>query len=113
MYRRTFFQLLAAAAAGPRSLFASPRGVADTRPRTGPSPVRAGLPTLRVVSNYAPAPTPGMPGPYPGRVVSVKSDKCVDTSTGAANEEIVREMMGRGMRSLTGAAGTPDAWRRF
>ena len=27
---------------------------------------------------------PGMPGPYPGRVVSVASDKSVDVSTGAA-----------------------------
>jgi hypothetical protein len=54
-----------------------------------------------------------MPGPYPGRVVSVKSDKCVDTSTGAANDEAVREMMARGMRTLTGAGTTADAWRRF
>src|SRR3954452_7107285 len=113
MYRRSFFQLLAAAAAAPRSLFASPGAVADTRPQTGPSQVRAALPTLRVVSSYAPAPTPGMPGPYPGRVVSVKSDRCVDTSTGAANDEVVREMMARGMRTLTGAAATPEAWRRF
>src|SRR3954449_9943669 len=113
MYRRSFFQLLAAAAAAPRSLFASPGAVADTRTQTGPSQVRAALPTLRVVSSYAPAPTPGMPGPYPGRVVSVKSDRCVDTSTGAANDEVVREMMARGMRTLTGAAATPEAWRRF
>jgi len=54
-----------------------------------------------------------MPGPYPGRVVSVKSDKCVDTVTGRANDEVVREMMARGMRTLTGAGTTPDAWRRF
>src|SRR5260221_14458792 len=54
-----------------------------------------------------------MPGPYPGRVVSVASAKCVDTATGAANDEAVREMMARGMRTLTGAATTPDAWRRF
>jgi len=54
-----------------------------------------------------------MPGPYPGRVVSVKSDKCVDTVTGRANDEVVREMMARGMRTLTGAGTTSDAWRRF
>jgi hypothetical protein len=113
MYRRNFFQLLAAAAAAPRSLFASFRAVADTRPPTGPSQARAAPPPLRVVSSYAPAPTPGMPGPYPGRVVSVKSDRCVDTSTGAANDDVVREMMARGMRTLTGAPATPEAWRRF
>jgi hypothetical protein len=54
-----------------------------------------------------------MPGPYPGRVVSVNSAKCVDTTTGSANDEIVREMMARGMRTLTGARTTRDAWRRF
>ena len=53
-----------------------------------------------------------MPGPYPGRVVSVTSAKSVDTTTGAANAEAVREMMARGMRTLTGADTTPDAWRR-
>jgi uncharacterized protein (DUF362 family) len=68
---------------------------------------------LKVVSRYAPAATPGMPGPYPGRVVSVTSGRSVDTTTGAANADVVREMMARGMRALTGAASTTDAWRRF
>ena len=75
--------------------------------------VRSGLPALRVVSRYAPAASPGMPGPYPGRVVSVTSAASVDVATGAANGEAVREMMARGMRTLTGATTTPDAWRRF
>jgi Domain of unknown function (DUF362) len=68
---------------------------------------------LKVVSRYAPAAAPGMPGPFPGRVVSVASASSVDTTTGAANAETVREMMARGMRALTGAASTADAWRRF
>jgi hypothetical protein len=46
-------------------------------------------------------------------VVAVTSPKSVDTTTGAANDEAVREMMARGMRALTGAGTTPDAWRRF
>ena len=62
---------------------------------------------------YAPAKMPGMPGPYPGRVVAVKSDKSVDTATDTANDDVVREMMARGMRKLTGAGTTADAWRRF
>jgi Domain of unknown function (DUF362) len=74
---------------------------------------RAGLPSLRVVSRYTAAATPGMPGPYPGRVVSVTSASSVDPATGAANDEAVREMMARGMRTLTGATTTSDAWRRF
>ena len=74
---------------------------------------RTGVPGVRVMSAYKPAPTPGMPGPYPGRVVSVRSDRSIDTATGAANDEAVREMMARGMRALTGAATTTEAWRRF
>ena len=95
MHRRAFVQLLAAA------------------PFARTLQIRSGLPPLRVVSSFAPAASPGMPGPYPGRVVAVSSDTCVDTSTGAANDETVREMMARGMRTLTGAGTTPDAWRRF
>ena len=54
-----------------------------------------------------------MPGPYPGRVVAISSEKSVDVTTGNANGDVVREMMTRGMRSLTGASSTADAWRRF
>jgi hypothetical protein len=46
-------------------------------------------------------------------VVSVKSATCVDASTGRADAAIVREMMARGMRMLTGASTTSDAWRHF
>jgi hypothetical protein len=95
MHRRTFVRLLAGAASA------------------ASFQTRAGLPGFRVVSGYAPARTPGMPGPYPGRVVAVRSDASVDTSTGQANAEIVREMMARGMRTLTGASSTSEAWRRF
>jgi uncharacterized protein (DUF362 family) len=95
MHRRSFVRLLAAA------------------PLAGTLQNLSGIPALRVESNYAPAKVPGMPGPYPGRVVSVKSDKAVDTSTGRADDAIVREMMAQGMRTLTGAATTTDAWRRF
>lgn len=70
-------------------------------------------PTLSVVTRYAAAARPGMPGPYPGRVVSVHSERCVDTDTSAANDEVVREMLARGMRQLTGAATPLDAWRQF
>src|SRR6266508_3373245 len=68
---------------------------------------------MKPCSRLRSAATPGMPGPYPGRVVSVKSAKCVDTSTGQADDAIVREMMARGMRTLTGASTTSAAWRRF
>ncbi|MEO6237976.1 MAG: DUF362 domain-containing protein [Vicinamibacterales bacterium] len=111
MHRRAFVRLLAAAAA---SANATADAAAEAGSRVRPAvQIRSGLPALRVVSKYAPAARPGMPGPYPGRVVSVASAASVDTATGAANAETVREMMARGMRVLTGAATTPDAWRRF
>ncbi len=71
------------------------------------------LPKLRVVSKYAPASVPGMPGPYPGTVVSVHSDKAVDVETSAADAAVVREMMARGMCALTGDTTAGAAWRRF
>ena len=95
MNRRTFVRLLAAT------------------PLATKLQIRTGLPPLKVVSRYTPAAVPGMPGPYPGRVVRVRSDKSVDTATGAANNDVVREMMAQGMRTLSGAASTADAWRRL
>jgi uncharacterized protein (DUF362 family) len=71
------------------------------------------IPEYRIVSSYKPAAHPGMPGPYPGKVVSVKSAKCLDETGEQINAEVVREMMERGMRELTGEAKTIDAWRRF
>jgi hypothetical protein len=109
MDRRDFVRLLAALSV---NTAASPDVAAKPRSRTALQ-ARSGLPSLRVVSRYVPAAVPGMPGPYPGRVVSVTSEKSIDTATGAANDEAVREMMARGMRTLTGATTTPDAWRRF
>jgi uncharacterized protein (DUF362 family) len=54
-----------------------------------------------------------MPGPYPGRVVSVRSESCVDASTSAADAGAVREMMARGICALTGDRTPLAAWRRF
>jgi hypothetical protein len=71
------------------------------------------LPKLRIVTPFAPAARPGMPGPYPGKVVAVRSEKCVDTETSAANDAVVREMMARGMCALTGKATALEAWREF
>jgi uncharacterized protein (DUF362 family) len=64
------------------------------------------------VTSYAPAAVPGMPGPYPGRVVSVKAAGSIDAS-GAIVDDVVREMLDRGLRGLTGEATTLAAWRRF
>lgn len=100
MNRRTFLELLAAA-----KLAAAARTEASIA--EGPAPA------YRIVSSYAPAPTPGMPGPWPGRVVSVRSPRCLDEAGTVVNEGVVREMMDRGMRALTGETTTFGAWRRF
>jgi hypothetical protein len=73
----------------------------------------ASLPKLHVVSRYHPTAQPGMPGPFPGTVVSVASDRCVDPETNLANAEVVRDMMAKGMCALTGATTPREAWRRF
>jgi uncharacterized protein (DUF362 family) len=95
MDRRAFLELLAAAPLA--------------------STVRAeeAVPGYRIVSRHASAAVPGMPGPWPGRVVSVRSPRCLDEAGVVVDTEVVREMMDRGMRALTGEAATLDAWRRF
>ncbi len=104
MKRRTFVRLLAVAAS---ARAATPLEAAPA------AQLRTGLPARRVVTAYAPVAGLGMPGPYPGRVVTVKADRSVDVTTGQADDGVVREMMAQGMRALTGASSTADAWRRF
>ncbi|MFN0087040.1 MAG: DUF362 domain-containing protein [Blastocatellia bacterium] len=55
----------------------------------------------------------GMPGPYPGQVVSVKSEGVLSADGKEIDAGIVREMMERGMRALTKQRHTLDAWRQF
>ena len=102
MKRRAFVRLMAAVPFAP-SLKGAPGnpGTPDA------------LPKLNVVTKYAAAAVPGMPGPYPGRVIAVKSEKSVDVETSAANDEVVREMMARGMCALTGKKTPLEAWRQF
>jgi uncharacterized protein DUF362 len=114
MHRRAFVRLLAAVASAKAAAGFDVAAKERSRvPPAGTFQIRTELPALKVVSRYAPAAVPGMPGPYPGRVVKVTSANSVDTSSGAANDEVVREMMAQGMRGLTGAGTTADAWRRF
>ena len=104
MDRRAFLEMIAAAplATTARDSRAAEAGVAPELP----------APPYRVVTPYAPAALPGMPGPFPGRVVSVTAASSIDPQ-GAIVDEVVREMMDRGMRALTGETTTLAAWRRF
>jgi hypothetical protein len=70
-------------------------------------------PAYRIVTPYSRSASPGMPGRYPGKVIRAHSEKCVDTSTAKVDAPTVREMMSRGMRSLTGAKTERDAWGGF
>ena len=94
MDRRAFLELLAATPLAARV------GAQTEHPR------------YRVVSAYAATAVPGMPGPWPGRVVSVKSQHSLDASSRVV-DAVVREMMDRGLRALTGEATTSGAWRRL
>jgi hypothetical protein len=94
MQRRTFLQM---AAAAPAALAGADRKI----------------PRYRVVSHYQPAAQPGMPGPFPGQVASVHAEKCIDEGSEKPDPAVVREMIARGMRALTGDADVRDAWARF
>src|SRR5262245_46137356 len=99
MERRTFVKLLAS----------TPLVASDNAPEWKSHMI----PGHRAVTPYKPAATPGMPGPYRGQVVSIKSEKCLSEDGRQINAEIVREMMERGMRELTGERHAIDAWRLF
>lgn len=93
MRRRTFLQLSSAA------LF----GIGN----------RSSEPSYRIVSAYKPSPHPGMPGPFPGQVVSVRSAKCINEVKDEVNVNAVRQMVDGGMRQLTGESSALRAWQRF
>lgn len=100
MDRRSFVRLLAA----------SP--LTTTFPQIKPH--RRIIPDYKVVTSYRRSSSPlGMPGLYPGRVISVKSANCLDASGEHINSEIVAQMMTRGMTELTGDKDVRDSWRRF
>jgi uncharacterized protein (DUF362 family) len=71
------------------------------------------VPPYHVVSSFAAAKNPGMPGPYPGRVVRVHSEQSIDADTEAVNAEVVSHMISTGICGLTGDAQERDAWARF
>jgi uncharacterized protein (DUF362 family) len=93
MDRRTFLTLATAAA--------------------GSAEARQDLPKYRTVTRFQPALAPGMPGKYPGSVVRVRAQKSIDAATNTIDAAVVREMMAKGMRGLTGATDERDAWRSF
>ena len=53
-----------------------------------------------------------MPGPYPGRMIRVHSERSVDQS-GQSDRTIVKQMLTAGIKALTGDRDERDAWARF
>ena len=53
----------------------------------------------------------GMPGPFPGIIVEVKSSAVI--AQNRVNSDVVRRMMERGMMELTGASTPQKAWQLF
>lgn len=85
-----------------------------TSTATTPAPATGDeLPKYRVHTAFKAAARPGMPGPFPGRVVNIHSGKSVDASSEKVDPATVAEMMRRGMLELTGEKDLISAWRRF
>jgi uncharacterized protein (DUF362 family) len=74
---------------------------------------REQLPDYRIVSAHQRSPGGGMPGAYPGRVVTTHSARSINEASGTPDPAVVREMISRGITGLTGLAKPEDAWRRF
>jgi uncharacterized protein (DUF362 family) len=75
--------------------------------------VQPDAPKYHVVTAFQSTARPGMPGAYPGTVVSVKAEKSIDPQTETVDADTVREMVRRGMIALSGEAAERDGWRKF
>jgi uncharacterized protein (DUF362 family) len=73
----------------------------------------ADQPNYHVVTPYRKSATPLMPGPFPGRVIRVRSERSIDEKSGAVNRAVVQQMLTAGMKSLTGESSEAKAWEHF
>jgi uncharacterized protein (DUF362 family) len=71
------------------------------------------VPNYRIVTQHKPAGRAGMPGPYPGRVVTVHAPNCIEEATERVDVPTVQNMIARGMTALTGDKDPRDSWARF
>jgi hypothetical protein len=71
--------------------------------------VAAAAATALTSQSRAATTRPGMPGPFPGRVVAVQHPASIVSNTYQA--EPVRQMMRKGITELTGAPSWIDGWR--
>jgi uncharacterized protein (DUF362 family) len=72
------------------------------------------VPDYRVVTRFKPeSSSPGMPGRYPGRVITVHSPRVIDEVTEKVDVPTVEAMIATGMTTLTGDKDARDSWARF
>jgi uncharacterized protein (DUF362 family) len=105
MERRDFLKLAAAAPALQGGL--TEAGLAQEGEAPGD------LPGYRIVTPYKPEGKMGMPGLYPGRSVTVHGAKSIDEVSEKVDVPAVKEMISRGMTTLTGDRDPRDSWARF
>jgi hypothetical protein len=53
----------------------------------------------------------GVPGPYPGRVIEIRNPRMI--SHDVKNRQAIHDTVARGMKELTGATDSVEAWRSF
>lgn len=70
-------------------------------------------PVYKVVTPFPKDANPAMPGPYPGRLIRVHSERSIDAQTDAVSRPVVQQMLAAGMQALTGEKRPVDAWARF
>jgi len=118
MDRRNFLHTAAAGAAA--SILASAAGCAGrSSPEAGSGeaaePASPKDATSSAAAQPAQAPSasapPGIPGPYPGRVVAVRHPGSLQNRK--VVQEAVHAMVDRGVRELVGASDAVEAWKRF
>jgi uncharacterized protein (DUF362 family) len=100
MHRRDLLRAAAAAGAVPAVPAPPPTGTETPPP-------------YKIITPYKPQGKMGAPGLYPGQVVEVASESSIDEKTDRINREVLRKMVERGMRELTGARTLADAWKTF
>ena len=77
------------------------------------SAAREDVPKYRLVTPYGKEGNMGMPGLFPGSLVSVHAPKSFDPAADKADPATVEAMLDRCMAALTGEKTAAAAWRRF
>lgn len=95
-------------AAGIKAVFGIDSAFAQQQaPQAPPPPVKTNFDTIK----DAPRTKYSLPGLFPGKVVEVENGKCWK-GPDEADTAVVREMVDRGMKELTGKEGA-EAWKLF